>query len=56
MVIYCHEKYLKNKKNFKSDLVKTRKGVIQNVKNFFDLREKIVNFFRDIFYLLSEAK
>ena len=30
--------------------------VIQNVQNFFDLREKIINFSRDYYILLSEAK
>ena len=31
-------------------------NVIQNVENFFDLREKIIDFFRDYSFLLSEAK
>ena len=29
---------------------------MQNVKNFFDLREKIIDFFRDYSPLISEAK
>ena len=58
---------LKNQNNFKLDRGKTRKGipkskskdqisVIQNVENFFDLTEKIIDFFRDYYFLLSEAK
>ena len=58
---------LKNQINFKSDLGRIRKGnpdfkskeqtsVIQNVNNFFDLRENIIDFFRDYSFLLSEAK
>ena len=31
-------------------------SVIQNVEKFFDLREKIIDFFRDYYFLLSEAK
>ena len=31
-------------------------SVIQNVQKFFDLREKIVNLFRDYSTLISEAK
>ena len=31
-------------------------SVIKNVKNFFDLREKFFDFFRDYSFLLSEAK
>ena len=30
--------------------------VIKNVKNFVDLREKIINLYRDYSILLSEAK
>ena len=48
---------LKNQKEFKSDLREIKKGnpkskskdqisVIQNVQNCFDLREKIINFFK----------
>ena len=48
---------LRNQKEFKSDLGEIKKGnpkskskyqisVIQNVQNFFDLREKIINFFK----------
>ena len=48
---------LKNQKEFKSDLGEIKKGnpkskskdqisVIQNVQNCFDLREKIINFFK----------
>ena len=29
---------------------------MQNVQNFFDSREKIIDFFRDYSFLLSEAK
>ena len=58
---------LKNQNNFKLDRGKTRKGipkskskdqisVIQNVETFFDLTEKIIDFFRDYYFLLSEAK
>ena len=58
---------LKNQNNFKSDRGKTRKGipksrskdqisVIQKVENFFDLTEKIIDFFKDYHFLLSEAK
>ena len=49
---------LKDQINFKSDLGEIRKGnknskskykisVTQNVEKFFDLREKIIDFFRD---------
>ena len=48
---------LKNQKEFKSDLGEIKKGnpkskskdqisIIQNVQNCFDLREKIINFFK----------
>ena len=58
---------LKNQNNFKSDLGKIRKRntnlkledqiiVIENVENFFDLREKIIDFFRDYSFLLSQVK
>ena len=61
---------LKNQNNFKSDLGeirKIRKGntnlksedqiiVIENVENFFNLREKIIDFFKDYSFLLSEVK
>ena len=30
--------------------------VIENVENFFDLREKIIDFFRDYSFLLSQVK
>ena len=56
---------LKNQKSFKSDLseIKTggnisvnQKNTIKNITNFFDLREKIIDFFRDHSFLLAEAK
>ena len=58
---------IKNQINFKPDLGEIRKrnpklrlvdqiSVIQNVEKFFDLREKIIDFFRDHYFLLSEAK
>ena len=58
---------LKKQFNFKSDLGKIKKGnqksrlkyqisVTQNVENFFNLREKIIDLFRDYLFLLSEAK
>ena len=58
---------LKNQNNFKSDLGKIRKRntnlkledqiiVIENVENFFDLREKIIDLFRDYSFLLSQVK
>ena len=54
-------------KSNQSDLSKLKKGnpktkskdqisVIQTVENFFDLREKIIDFFRDYSLLLSEVK
>ena len=60
-------KVLKNQNNFKPDLDKIRKrypksrsedqrNLIQNVENFFDLKEKIIEFFKDFFFLLLEAK
>ena len=58
---------LKDQINFKSGLDKIKKGnpkskskgqirVIQNVENFFDLAEKIIDFFRDYSLLLFETK
>ena len=58
---------LKDQINFELNLGEIRKGnpkskskdhiiVIKNVENFFDLREKIIDFFRDHFLLLSDAK
>ena len=58
---------LKDQTNFKSDPGEIQKGnkkskskdqisVIRNVQNFFDLREKNINFFRDYSFLLSEVK
>ena len=58
---------LKDQINFKSYLCEIKKGnpkskpkdetsVLQNVETFFDLREKIIDFFRDYSLLLSEAK
>ena len=57
---------LKNQINFKSDLGEMKKipksktenqiSVIQNVQNVFDLRDKIIDFFRDYSLLVSEAK
>ena len=58
---------LKDEINFKSDLGEIKNvnsksksedqiSVIQNVEKFFDLREKIIDFFRHYYFLLSEAK
>ena len=56
---------LKNHSRFKLDLseIKTswkkspiQKDIIKNVTAFFDLQEKIIDFFRDYSFLLSEAK
>ena len=58
---------LKNQKEFKSDLDEIKKenskskskdqiSVIQNVQSCFDLREKIINAFRDYSVLVSQAK
>ena len=57
---------LKNQINFKSNLCEIQKNlnlkskdqisVIQNVDNIFDLREKIIDAFRDYPLLLHEAK
>ena len=33
-----------------------QQGIIKNITAFFNLQEKIVGFFRDYFFLLSEAK
>ena len=44
---------LKNQERFKSDLSEIN---IKNITNFFDLREKIIDFFRDYTFLISEAK
>ena len=60
-------KVLKNQNNFKLDLGEIKKGnpkskskdqisVIGNVEKFFELRKKIIDFFRDYSFLLSEAK
>ena len=57
---------LKNQNNFESELGEMGKrnpnlksedqiSVIQNVENFFDLREKNIDFFRDYSFLLSEV-
>ena len=54
---------LKDQINLNSDLGKLKKGnkkskskdqisVVQNVQNFFDLREKIIDFFRDYSFLI----
>ena len=61
------KKVLKDQIKFKSDLGKIKKGnpisksedqisVTQNIENFFGLREKIIDFFRDGYLLLSEAE
>ena len=56
---------LKNQARLKSDLNKIKirdkklpnqKNTINNITNFFDLREKRTDFFRDYSFLLSEAK
>ena len=56
---------LKNQVRFNSDLSEikiggkkspSQKNTIKNITNFFDLREKIIDFFRDYSCLLSEAK
>ena len=58
---------LKGKIDFKSDLGEMKKGnpksksedqisMIQNVEFFFDLREKIIDFFKDCPFFLSETK
>ena len=45
---------LKNQERFKSDLSEI--NTIKNITNFFDLREKVIDFFRDYYFLISEAK
>ena len=56
---------LKNQARFKSDLREIKigcnkspnqKNTIMNITDFLDLREKIIHFFRDYFFLLSEAR
>ena len=55
---------LKNQARFKLDLseIKTggkkshQKDIIKNINNVFDLQERIIAFFRDYSFLLSEAK
>ena len=58
---------VKNKIMYKLDLGETKKATrnlkskdhisaIQNVGNFFDLREYNIEFFRDYYFLLSKAK
>ena len=56
---------LKNQARFKSDLseIKTggkkspnQKNTIKNITNFFNLRKKIIDFFRDYSFLLYEVK
>ena len=56
---------LKNQARFQSDLSEIKiggkkslnqKNTIKNISDFFDLREKITDFFRDYTFLLSEAK
>ena len=33
-----------------------QKDIIKNIITFFDLQEKIIDFFRDYYFLLFEAK
>ena len=56
---------LKDQARSKLDLSETNTGgkksphekdIIKNITNFFDLWEKIIDFFRDYSFLLSEAK
>ena len=52
---------LKSQARFKSDLSEIKIGgkkskSIKNITKFFDLREKIIDFFRDYSFLLSETK
>ena len=56
---------LKNQARFKLDLSEIKiggnksqdqKDTLKNIYNFFDLREKIIDFFRDYSFLLSDAK
>ena len=46
----------RNKKRNPKSRSKDQISEIQNVENFFDLREKLFDFFRDYSFLLSEAK
>ena len=46
-------KWKKENPNLKS---KDQISVIKNDEIFFDLRKKIIDFFRDYYFLLSEAK
>ena len=55
---------LKNQSRFKSDLSEIKaagkqstdqKNTINNITNFFDLREKIIDFFKDYSFFLSEV-
>ena len=46
----------RNKKRNPKSRSKDQISEIQNVENFFDLREKFFDFFRDYSFLLSEAK
>ena len=47
-----------NPKSKSEDQISVIRVIISviNVKNIFDLREKIIDFFRDYSFLLSEAK
>ena len=65
--LYKPERSIKSQTNFESDLGKIKKGnkkskskyqirVIRNAENFSDLREKIIDSFRNNSLLLSEAK
>ena len=56
---------LRNQSRFKSNLSEIKmwrkksinqKNTIKNITNFFDLRKKTIDFFRDYSFLLSEAK
>ena len=58
---------VKNQTRFKLGLGEIKKGnrshkleeqlnLIQHIKDFFDLQEKIIELFRDYSFLLSEAK
>ena len=44
------------KKGNRKLISKEQTSVVQNFQNFFDLREKIIIFFRDYFISISEAK
>ena len=61
------KRLLKHQINFKSNLDKINKEnkksksedqicVIQNIESIFDLREKIIDFFKDSSFLLSESE